>query len=50
MQTETWNIHVTDNSASIESREYVTQLHYVFGNHATRVIVFMQAFQPFVAN
>jgi len=50
MQPEAWHIHVGHRAGCIESRENVSQFNNVFSNDAARVVVFVKALQPFVAD
>jgi len=50
VQPETRQVHVSKRTCRIETREYVTQLHRVFGDDAPWIIVFVKALQPFVSN
>jgi hypothetical protein len=50
MQPETWHIHIGRCAGRVETRENITQLNDVFSGHAARVVVFVKALQPFVAD
>ena len=50
MQPETGHIHIGHGAGCVELRENIAQFDGVFGYHAARVVVFMKAFQSFVAN
>ena len=49
MQPETRHVDIRNRTGSIQPCENVTQFHHVFAHHAARVIVFVKAFQPLVA-
>lgn len=48
MQPETRYIHVGHNPGRVETRENVTQFNDVFGDHAARIVIFVETFQPLV--
>ena len=39
-----------DNLGGVELGENIAQLGHMLGQHATRVVVFVEAFQPLVAD
>jgi hypothetical protein len=49
MQPESGQVHIRNIACGIKTREDVAQFFRVFRVHATRVIVFTQALQSFVA-
>jgi hypothetical protein len=49
VQTETWQVHVSDRPGCIEPRQNVAQLADMLGNNPTLIVVFMKAFQSLVA-
>ncbi len=50
MQPEPLQVHIRNRTGSIETRENVTQFFHVFGDHASRVVFFIETFQSFVAD
>ncbi len=46
---ESWKIHILNRTGSIQACEDITQLGQMFRHYASRVIVFIEAFQPLVA-
>jgi hypothetical protein len=49
MQSETGHIHISHNTGRVEPCENIAELPGVFGKNATRVVVFVKAFQSPVA-
>jgi hypothetical protein len=50
MQPEPRQVHIRSRTGSIETRENVTQFFRVLADHASRVVVFVETFQSFVAD
>ncbi len=50
MQPEPRQVHIPSRIGSIETRKNVTQLFRVLADHASRVVVFVETFQSFVAD
>ena len=46
---EAWHIHISHDPGRVEPGENIAERPGVFGKNATRVVVFMKAFQPLVA-
>jgi hypothetical protein len=44
------HVHVGNRSGGVESREYVTQFDHMLSHHPTRVILFVEPLELFVAN
>jgi len=49
MQPETWHVHICYNTGRVEPRQDVGQFHDVFRENTTRVTIFVQPLQSFVA-
>ena len=46
---EAWHIHISHDPGRVEPGENIAERPGVFGKNATRVVVFMKAFQSLVA-
>ena len=50
VQLETRHVHVGNAASRIKPDQNIAELHNMLGIHAARVIVFVKASQPFMAN